>query len=412
MTSKLGNAVNTYLGDKYSLRLLLRFLADKYSTKRNLSKRSKEQKALYSNPGKKKLVHVTSFSVSNAGDNVLSECVRVLFNSFFGDFDWDIVRLHDTVDEKSIERFNSASGVILGGGGVFLPDTNENDISGWQWPCSSEQYESIVPPVIVFAVGYNYFNGQKRECLLEDNIKALVKRSDFFGVRNNGSIHEMQSFLGPELGGGLVFQPCPTMVSKYLYPDLPVKKTTGKIAFNVALDRPELRMGSKEHKILDEIAVSMRLLRERGYEIHFITHCDWEIRFLEYIRTERVKCSYHHATAWETDRILNFYNDMDMVIGMRGHGIWIPYGVNTRILSLDNHNKTRWFLEDIGALDWSVDIIKEAEHLSDKILNKVIEINEEHTVETDRRLVESQKRLWDTTCINLGVIGELLNFGS
>ncbi len=404
-------SVREYLGEQYSGRTLVSFISGRSDTLRKIRKRTEAQRAEYSRPGKKRIAHVTSFSVSNAGDNVLSECVRRLFDKRFGELDWDIIRLHDSVDDETIDRLNRTQGVVIGGGGVFLPDTNKNDVSGWQWPFPKERYSEISSPMVVFAVGYNYFNGQERCGIFEDNVSELAARSAFFGLRNHGSLAEISSFLEGDVKSNLTFQPCPTMIARYIYPELPEKIETRKIALNVALDRAGARMGEDQEIILSEIAKAMRLLGERGYEIHFITHCDWEIKYNDYLIREKVKFIYHHATVWDTKKILKFYNDMDIVIGMRGHGIWIPYGVNTRILSLGSHNKTKWFLEDIDALDWNIDVNQDPGHLSTAILDKFISLNEKDRDKTDKKLRETQMKLWDITCENMDAIGRLTGLG-
>ena len=395
-------------GKNPSSKVVYRFLIDHRVTKRELKIRKKKQLEKWNHYGKYRLAHVTLFSAMNVGDNVLSECIRVLFERFYGSIEWQLISIFDKVDDYYIDKVNQCDGVIIGGHGAFLPDTNPNDISGWEWVCAKEQYLQIKTPLFVFAIGYNYFDGQNRKSVFEDNIRSLIERADFFGLRNSGSIREIQSFIDSSLADKPVLQPCATMMARFLFPELPEKKVTRKIAFNVALDRADKRMGDKEEIILSQIAHAMKLISERGYEVHFVTHCDWEIRFIQYLDREDFQYKYHHATMWETDRILNFYNEMDMVIGMRGHGIWIPYGVNCHILALGNQNKTKWFLEDIDAPDWGIDIKLEPEHLSEQILEKFVQIHELDGEKTTKRLLNSQKRLWETTCSNMDSIQKYL----
>ena len=39
------------------------------------------------------------------------------------------------------------------------------------------------------------------------------------------------------------------------------------------------------------------------------------------------------------------------MIGMRGHANIIPFGQNTPCIGIGEHNKVRWFLEEVGMLD-------------------------------------------------------------
>lgn len=352
--------------------------------------------------------HVTNFSVGNAGDTVLSTVIRDMFNQFLGTIDWNIKKVTAKVDRRYIDSLNKSDAVIIGGHGLFIPDTNANNISNWEFACSELQYGEIKKPVIVFAVGYNYFNGQERSKLFESNVRRLVEISVFFGLRNQGSVREIQSFLNDDLKEKVVYQPCPTMIARYLYPELPQKKKTGKIAFNIALDRSNLRMADKTDVILTQIAMAMCQLSKKGYEIYFVTHMNTEIPFLRYLYRHHFTFHFNDVSTWDARKLMTFYNDMDVVIGMRGHGIWIPFGVNSQIISLGNQKKTKWFLEDIDALDWYIDITDEPEKLSEKIMEKFTEIHEVHGEETDRRLYEAQGRLWEITCRNMDTIHRII----
>ena len=198
------------------------------------------------------------------------------------------------------------------------------------------------------------------------------------------------------------------MIARYLYPQLPIKVQTNRIAFNVALDRPMMRMGDNKELILDQIAKSMYFLSKRGYNINFITHMCTEIPFLTYINNYPFDYNFIDASAWDINKLMLYYNQMDVVIGMRGHGIWIPFGVNCQIISLGNQNKTKWFLEDINAVDWFIDITKEPTHLAEFIVAKFIEIHEKKGKETNLRLIDAQKRLWEITCRNMEEIKKVV----
>ena len=406
MKKRIGRLVQA-VGKKPGARVLIRYTLDHRQTKKALKQRKAELRSRWSHPGARKITHISLFAVSNAGDTVLSECTRKLFEHELGGIDWNLVPMFETVTDEYVGKINRTDGIVLGGGGLFLPDTNANTASGWEWACDSKYYGRITSPLAVFAVGYNFFSGQERTRLFEDNVNALLKRADFFSLRNDGSIREVKSFTDAELAGKIRYQPCATMVARYLYPELPPKKTTGRIALNVALDRADRRLGGREETVLTQIARSMKQIAQRGYEIHFITHCDWEIRFIKYLDREKVPYRYHHATMWSAEEIIRFYHDTDMVIGMRGHGIWIPYGLNCHILTLGNHNKTRWFLEDISAMDWNVDLTQDPEHLADTICRKFTEIHEEKCEETTRRISHTQEEMWRVTCENMKEIRRL-----
>ena len=103
--------------------------------------------------------HVTYYIIGNAGDIALSQCVRRMFEKNFKLINWNLIKISNTVDKRIIDKINHTKALIIGGGGLFLPDTNENVISGWQWGISGDLLNKIEVPIIVYSVGYNYFYG-------------------------------------------------------------------------------------------------------------------------------------------------------------------------------------------------------------------------------------------------------------
>ena len=86
----------------------------------------------------------------------------------------------------------------------------------------------------------------------------------------------------------------------------------------------------------------------------------------------------------------------------------IPFGCNCHVISLGSHDKMKWFLEDIGAPDWYIDINENPDNLCETILDKFHDIHELNGEETTRRLLESLKKLYDITCDNMQKIKSIL----
>lgn len=350
-----------------------------------------------------RLSHITAYSVGNAGDTVLSECVRKTFNGAFGLVSWKLFSLYRKVDVSLIRAFNRTDALVIGGGGLFLPDTNANGISGWQWACSKENLRKIEIPIILYSVGYNYFRGQSPEPIFIDNLNVLVEKCVFFGLRNMGSVRMVQELVNSELRGKVCYQPCTTTLIRILCPKLPEKKRSGKVAFNFAFDRSERRFGGNREEILKQLVESVYRIRNKGYEIYIVAHCLNDLNILEDIH-ERSQIHAVNACSWELGKLADFYNDMDVVLGMRGHAQMIPFGVNCQIITLGSHEKMKWFLQDINAMDWYIELTENIGSLSDRIVQKFIEIHEINGEKTDLRLREAQKQLWKITQDNMGRI--------
>lgn len=370
----------------------------------------KAKKDLQHFPGKGNLTasHITCYAVGNAGDTALSECVRRTFDKKFAvPISWKLQSTYKLVDRNLIRNINSSQILIIGGGGLFLPDTNANLISGWQWACSKEALGEIRVPIVLYSIGYNYFRGQEPSGLFVDNLNAIVGKSDFVGLRNHGSVEAVKGLLQESLRDKICYQPCTTTLIRRIMPELPPKKESGKIAFNFAFDRADKRYGGRQEEILGEIVKSMYILRDRGYDIYVIAHCLNDLSILPMIR-DRKRIHAINATAWDLDKLARFYNEMDVVLGMRGHAQMIPFGVNCHIISLGSHEKMRWFLEDIGAEDWYVELTGDTSGLSSRIEEKFYKIHECDGKETTRRIVEGQERLMQVTNDNMRKICVIL----
>lgn len=352
--------------------------------------------------------HVTYYASRNAGDTALSECVRRTFDREFARrVNWRLEPVYRPVDARLIRRINATKALIIGGGGLFLPDTNENSISGWQWACSKERLNEIAVPIILYSIGYNYFRGQEPSALFIDGLNRIVEKSVFVGLRNHGSIQAARTLLRRSLKDKVCYQPCTTTLIRKIMPELPPKQESGKIAFNFAFDRADRRYGERQEEILSEVIQSMYTLRNMGYDIYVIAHCPQDLSVLSMIRDRR-KINAVNASAWDLDRLARFYNEIDVVLGMRGHAQMIPFGVNCQIISLGSHEKMRWFLEDIDAPDWYIELTGDPLGLSTQIVEKFREIHEQNGKTTTSRIVAAQEKLLQITGENMQKIRSLI----
>lgn len=301
-----------------------------------------------------RIAHVTYPFVGNAGDTYLSYCVRK-----FLEFDaWDIINVSDAVTEETIDRINRTNGLVIGGGGLFLPDTNANTISGWQWAIPDRLLDCIKVPVYVYSVGYNYFNGQEPDLLFIDSINKLVEKAEYVGLRNTGSVRAIQKLLPDNLKEKVIFQPCTTTFASRFLPELKHTEKSNIIAVNMAFDRSERRFGEEREMVCHEVAKAIKRIEGDGFEIICVAHCDDDFEFLTYLDDEKVAYKKMNLSYRLPDEIIKFYLGVHTVIGMRGHSQMIPFGLDCNIITLGSHNKMKWFLEDTDFMDMYVDLSK------------------------------------------------------
>lgn len=346
--------------------------------------------------------HVTYDVAGNVGDTVLSQCVRKTFE-LDSPKGWNIQTVSQPVTQEVVERINSTKKLIIGGGGLFLPDTNPNSKSGWQWAISPQLLQQIQVPIVVYSVGFNNFRGQKNNIAFVENLKLLLQKAEFVGLRNYGSIQAIQNLVGEPFGSKIQYQPCTTTLIRKLY-QLPRKQQTGNIALNMAFDREELRFGANKRTILEQVAKAAKALEQKGYRLYYLLHCEVDGKFVEYLQRERVRCQVVNAAFWLPHKLISFYQRMDVVLGMRGHSQMIPFGLNCALISLGTHDKMKWFLEDIQATDWYVELTADVDHLAQRIVAKFEQVYERNPMETWDRLLSQQERLWQITKKNLAQI--------
>lgn len=360
------------------------------------------------NHGTVPFAHVTYCVASNAGDTVLSQCVRRAISLDMKASGWKIIPVLNTVSNDTIDEINKCGMLVIGGGGLFLPDTNKNSISGWQWAISEEQLKRINVPICVFSVGYNYFRGQEANELFMSSLRELVKKSSFVGLRNMGSINAISNLLPPELSSKICYQPCTTtLIRKIFGNELPVRKESGSIAVNMAFDRENLRFGENKDKILNQVAHAVEKIARKGYHIFYVCHCWDDDKFLPYLKSNNVKYELVDLSQKFPADVYNFYNNMDLVLGMRGHAQMIPFGLNCEIISLGTHDKMKWFLNDIDAADWYIDLSIDINEIADRIYDRFCQLHERNRMETINRLYDAQKKLWKITKDNLARIESL-----
>ncbi len=358
---------------------------------------------------RKKTIHIGMHRPGNAGDTLLYVAVRKATQAVESD-NWELVPLWNKVGTKEIGKWNNHyRGIILGGGGVFLKDTNPNNISGWQWPCPYSLLPQLKVPLVFFAVGYNKFRAQEKfEKIFHDNINKMVEKAVFFGVRNTGSIRALGKIVNPNLTGKIVYQPCPTTILKYLYPDIhsAQKLKTEHLALNIAFDRHDLRFSNKSNHILRQIAQVMKWVNQKGWKIDLTVHVPTDELITPWLDEALVDYTIVNLHAITADKVMMYYRDIPLTIGMRGHSQMIPFGFGNAIISLVSHNKMRWFLEDIGAENWGVEVLDPDFEMK---LKQTFLLVEKDIVAVREQINTTQRKLLKLTDSNIKKIQEVFH---
>ncbi|MEU1048810.1 CDC27 family protein [Streptomyces sp. NPDC005897] len=353
-------------------------------------------------PAAEQLAHVALFAEGreNAGDKVLPEAVRRCFDTDTGPHRWYEQPVHRLVDEAALERLNERRGVIVGGGGLFLPDTSPNGNSHWQWNVPDGLLARLTAPLAVFAVGYNVFDGQQyRRGRFAESLRVLVERSAFFGLRNHGSIDRVRELLPASLRDRVRYQPCPTTVARHLVPELsgPAERSD-TVLVNCAYDRAGLRFGHDYGHFLAQLALALRSLRE-GADVRYAAHMPADERFVHDLRREHgIALPVEQLYDRSNDEIREIFRRARLVIGMRGHAGMIPFGCGTPILSLVSHPKLAYFLSDIDRPEWGLSV--HDRDLGARLAERASGLLDDHAAAV-ADVHAAQEFLWKTTRSNI-----------
>ncbi len=342
---------------------------------------------------------------ANAGDTLLFEATRILFDRFLGPIEWKLEALWKEVDTEKVHQLNEKSHAILvGGGGLFLRDQAGADASrsGWQWNCAPERIREFSIPLIVFGVGYNRFRNQSDfDPVFADHITALVEQSAFFGLRNHGSIEAIREYLPPELRSRVVYQPCPTTIAAHLYPAATPSEVSPKegrrLVLNAAFDRREMRFGTNEERVLTQLAEVMRECHAEGWDIVLANHKPQDAEMGRFLEAAGVPYTEQNLAATYPADIVTWYRDADLVVGMRGHAQMIPFGLHRPIVSIISHDKMQWFLDDIGHPEWGVDV--RSQYFAEELLGTIRAVATNPQV--PEMLLQAQEKLWQVTSENM-----------
>lgn len=350
-----------------------------------------------------RLVHVVADITANTGDYILGRCTRKLVEQECDTvIDWDIRNFIKKVDEEYITCCNQSNGMIIGGGGLFLKDTNPNSVSGWSWPCSVENLAEIQVPIYVLGVGYNRFRGQEEFApCFTDTVNMLVEQSKFFGLRNHGSIRAIQSYLREDLREKVKFHPCATTVLSKLCTLPKRSEEEPYIAVNCAFDRANLRYGDKLERVMFAITRVLQNL-SKDYKIKCYVQCSGDEQiglFLDQLGVEYEIVTLTKALSEE--EYLRYFTEPELMLATRGHAQMIPFGCKTPVVSMISHDKLAWFLEDIEHPEWGIEM--KDEQFEQKLLEKSRYMLT-HRDEICGQIEDAQDRLWKIMQENLKCI--------
>lgn len=347
-----------------------------------------------------KLVHIGIHQNTNPGDTLLFPAIRCLLQKHMMPVEFSLLNVRDVCTDETIDFINQHDGVIIGGGGLFLRDTNQNNVSGWQWACPEKLMEKIRVPIIVFAVGYNRFRGQEDfDEAFSKNVSLLVEKSAFFSLRNSGSIEAVKQYIPSSLHHKLMMQPCPTTLLSRFYPYEKKCCQKNRIALNLAFDREDMRYSFREPYIFDGIAQAIRDFRKEGYSVLLYNHINrLDSQAAIWLSKFGISVDQLYLDNMPPNKVIDYYQDAELVFATRGHAHMIPFGINRPVFSLISHDKLSYFLEDTGLSEYGEEVT------SASIMKRMLDFIHSNREEQQKEMVKAQDHLWAITKENLRAV--------
>ena len=356
------------------------------------------------------LFHFDLKPKGNYGDAILFELTRQVFNGYGGREKFLVTgstNLRQPVGPRKLAWGNDDfDAALLGGGGLMLRSTNANSNAGWQWNMPLSALEALEVPLIVFAIGYNRFEGEAEfDPLFTEHINATVEKSAFFGLRNHGSIRQLRRYLRPELAQRVRYQPCPTTVASYLVPDLYVAdlEPEKRVGLQVTFEARNELAGYRQEHIYSQLLIVTKELRSQGYELDVISHGMADDSYQGFLAENGVASRLVSLDGVNRGLYdgLAYYSRLPLTIGMRGHAQMIPFGMGNGIISVAARDKLRYFTDDIGHPERAIDP-REGDW-STQVLDLVDAWFGDFAA-SRAEFATIREQLWDTTLDNLGRI--------
>lgn len=284
------------------------------------------------------------FRQGNAGDTAMRAAVKRFLSP---DSSYLEINVRTEIGHDLLEQINRTRLVVVGGGGLFWDNPRLNHGSGWQWNIDDDTLRSIRPPIVLFAVGDSSFAGESIDSpRFRRSMSTLQRHGALFGFRNHGSYRSVAPCLGRRSRARSFFQPCPTMFLRHYWDDTPwstPKRSRDrlKMAVNIPLDRPETRY---RHRSLDHIITAIAGLCDE-HDVEVAAHIDKDAEVSERLEAAGAPHGLVRLHGRTPAEIVDYYRDVDVSVGGRGHALMIPFGLGVPAVGLASHAKVTWLAE-------------------------------------------------------------------
>jgi hypothetical protein len=340
-----------------------------------------------------RVAHIYAASAKiNSGDFMIGIAYKEYFkHNYINGSDLDFTNF-DCRNESlynsnaAIAKLNSFDYILIGGGGLILPDSAPNTISCWQWHIKKHYLEKLTVPIYVLGIGYNTFFGQtmampnrennkselQRLNIFTDNIKLLAYKATVFTMRHKADVSNLLNDIGEEYKDKIKYEICATHWYAQKMWSLATPSTRKFIAIEVKDDRQWRRY----YKIGMPVAYSgllglVKHLRTNGEDVCYLSH-DGSKSFYTYMKNNGINIPLLDNSSANESKIKANYNQIHTLFCMAGHSQIIGDACGIKTIGLVTHPKVRNFCDDCGSNNYvMLNDYKDAQSLTTSLINSL-----------------------------------------
>jgi hypothetical protein len=201
------------------------------------------------------------------------------------------------------------------------------------------------------------------------------------------------------------YQPCPTTISSYLFPDLAKAEVDPerRLGLEMIVGRRQRAAGFEAETIYRDVIGVVKRLQGEGWKVDSVPHARADMHFVEqaarqHLRMREVKLFGNRDGMYKG---VEYFADLPYILGTRGHAQMVPFGMGSIPVSLLVHHKTGYFARDLGHPEWAVD--PRQEDFADRLYDVMHEVEDRRT-ELRTELAGVRERFYRVTLDNLAAI--------
>lgn len=299
-----------------------------------------------------KILHLAAYN-RNIGDSIAIENIRKQFPTY----EWKGVDIQSgSATKKILEQDYDI--LLIGGGGLIEGGGWNKTKWGWKLPFNQTEIKMIKKPMVVFAVGLNFFRGLEQLTNVgRDNLNTLIERSYLFSVRNDFSGSLIKQYYD---GDKVHIIPDPGVIQS----DVEQREVLTKILFSPALNKNPNIM--KHRNINNKQILKVQEL----FRCDCIAHTEKD--FLAGLK-QVIKLKELSENKF-TGAFFDVYDNYHLVIAMRGHAQLVAYGKGIPCIALSSQKKLTGFYKNVGMDEYIVDT--ESKNWIDLLKNKVKQLQD------------------------------------